>query len=305
MWEEFLEQITCGDGDLRAYLQRAVGLTLVGEQREHVFFFCFGSGLNGKSTFLNAILYALGDYGTALPPDLLIEKRFASHPTELADLEGARMAVGTEVPTNASWDEVRIKSLTGADLIEARTMRKDFYEFAPSHTFWVSGNNKPNIMGKDDGIWRRVVLIPFLARLAKDKVDRDLPAKLRAREAMAAILAWAVQGAKNYLAQGLGTCAAVDDATADYRQGEDRMGQFLAECCVQDGSCQVSKKTMRKAMQDWFGECGYATPSDKAVLEDFRRRNIRDGQTHAGDRVWRGVGLRQTGPMGGGACPDD
>ena len=223
-WLQFMGEITCGDGELCDYLQRAIGMSLIGVQREHVFMFLYGGGRNGKGTFLNALLYALGDYGMTLPPDILIEKKFESHPTELADLEGRRLAVGSEVPAGKIWNEVRIKALSGGDRIRARRMRQDFIEFAATHTFWVSGNDKPHIKGQDNGIWRRMRLIPFLADIPAESEDQDLATKLEAERD--GILAWAVDGCRMYLEHGLGTCAAVQEATDEYKAGEDVIGEF-------------------------------------------------------------------------------
>ncbi len=291
VWTAFLEQIFCGDNELRDWVQRAVGLTLVGVQRDHLFLFCWGDGRNGKSTFLNAILHALGEYGVSLPPGLLIAKQFESHPTELADLEGARMAVGAEVPKGAAWDEVRIKSLTGGDPIRARKMRQDFYEFPATHTFWISGNDKPRIRGTDGGIWRRVRLVPFSAKIAVE--DGDLPAKLTAQPEMDGILSWCLDGMREYNAKGLGKCAAVESATACYRESEDIVGQFLTECCNLSPDLTVDKEAMRLALRKWFTDRGYKTPSDRAIKTDFAVRKIEDGQTHGGVRCWRGIVLNE------------
>lgn len=290
VWASFLEQMTCGDRELCDWLHRAVGLTLIGTQREHVILFCYGGGGNGKGVFLNAILHALGDYGMALPPNALMERKFEAHPTEIADLEGKRMAVAEEVPRGAAWNESLLKQLTGGGYIRAHKMRQDNIEFAASHTLWVAGNDKPRIRGTDKGIWRRMRMIPFLADVAPQDMDADLPAKLAAESA--AILAWAVDGCREYLARGLGMCAAVAEATEEYRRDEDMFGCFLDDCCIVAPECRVFKTTFRDALRQWLTDREYRPMSDRAVKSELQRRGIvehRDAYT--GGWEWQGVNV--------------
>lgn len=289
-WASFLETITCGDNELRDWLQRAVGMTLIGAQLDHIFLFCFGGGANGKGTFLNAILHAIGDYGMVMPPNLLIEKKGENHPTELTDLEGRRMAVGSEVPKSMAWDEVMIKALTGGDPIRARRMRQDFIQFNPSHTFWVSGNDKPRIKGTDNGIWRRMRLVPFAANVAPEDIDTDLPSRLA--EQSAAILAWAVDGCRLYLAHGLGWCAAVKEATEAYQRDEDIFGTFLEDCCVLDQNARCYKSTFREELTAWLLEREYRPMSDRALKSELARRGVIESRSDKKTPwEWSGVNL--------------
>ena len=292
-WLTFLKTVTCGDSELEGWLQRAIGMTLIGVQREHVFFFLFGDGRNGKGTFVKALLWALGDYGMTLPPNLLIEKKFDSHPTELADLEGRRMAVGSEVPKGSAWDEVRVKALSGGDMIRARRMRQDFVEFTASHTFWVLGNDKPRIRGLDNGIWRRMRLVPFKADISEEDADRDLDAKLAAEAD--GILWWSLEGCRAYLAQGLGMCAAVQKATEDYQKDEDILGRFLEDCCDLDPNASVSKDSFRSCLRKWLQDGEFRPISDRALKSDLTRRGIEERRPDKyGTREWKGVRLKLT-----------
>lgn len=290
VWRNFLKQITCDDAELEDWLHRAVGLSLIGTQREHVILFCFGGGANGKGTFLNALLYALGDYGMALPPNALMERKFEAHPTEIADLEGKRIAVGAEVPKSAAWNESLLKQITGGDPIRAHKMRQDNIEFLPSHTLWVAGNDKPRIRGTDRGIWRRMRMIPFEADIPTDQLDPDLPVKLQADSA--AILAWAVDGCREYLARGLGMCAAVAAATDEYRRDEDVFGCFLEDCCILSINATCYKSTFRDALRQWLHDREYRPMTDRAIKAELTRRGVseaRDGRT--GGWEWRGINL--------------
>lgn len=291
-WDAFMRTITCDDADLTAYLKRAVGMSLIGVQREHVIFFCSGDGSNGKGTFLNTLVDVIGDYGMTLPGNMLIEKRTDSHPTELADLEGRRLAIGTEVPRGAAWNEVLIKMLTGGDKVRARRMRQDFYEFPPQHTLWISGNDKPRIKGTDNGIWRRMRLIPFRARIPAADMDRDLPAKLLAEAA--GILSWCLDGCAEYLREGLGSCAAVKEATDAYRRDEDMLGAFLDDCCRLGSHYTARKTAFREAFRKWSEDQGMRSMSDRALKPDLERKGIVEGREgRSGERVWLGVELRE------------
>ena len=282
----FLDQIFLGSADLIAFVQRALGMSLIGMQREHVIFFCFGDGGNGKGTLLNLMLRMLGDYGVKLPANMLIEQNNPSHPTELTDLEGARIAIGGEVPKGAAWDENKIKDLSGADPIRAHKMRMDFYQFEASHTLWVQGNDKPRIRGTNKGIWRRMRMIPFCADIQTE--DKDLPAKLDAEAA--GIMAWIIEGCRLYMQDGLGTCQEVADATAEYKRTEDFFGTFLDECCECSPEATCSKEEFRKALTAWLETSGFHKMTDRAIKADIERRGIVEHRTNRlAAWQWKGV----------------
>lgn len=289
-WSAFMKTITCGDVELEDYLQRAAGMTLIGNQRDHVVLFCSGDGGNGKGTFLNTLLWVLGDYGMTLQPNVLIEKRNDSHPTELADLEGMRMAVTAELPRNAAWDEVKLKSLSGADRIRAHKMRQDNVEFDASHTLWIAGNDQPRIRGTNAGIWRRMKAIPFDANIPPEEQDRDLPDKLKAESD--GILWWMLEGCRMYRERGLADCAAVARKTSEYRRDEDLLGQFLDTCCIIDPSATVPKHIFRAAFTEWADSTGFHVPTDRSLKSDLARKEITDHRPAKSEPwVWMGVKL--------------
>ena len=143
------------------FVRRAVGYSLTGDTGEHVLFFLYGLGANGKSTLLNMLLVLLGPYGRQIEPDLLLVRRGEVHPTGLADLEGSRLAVAMEIEDGRRLAESLVKTLTGGDRLTARRMRQDFQEFWPTHNLWLGANHKPIVRGTDNAIWRRIRLIPF------------------------------------------------------------------------------------------------------------------------------------------------
>ena len=228
VWDAFIERVFAGDQSLIAFVQRAIGLSLVGKVIEHVLFVMYGTGANGKSTFTNVWLELLGDYSRAAGMDLLVETKNPQHPTSIAELVGMRFIATAEV--QGQFSERVVKLLTGGDVRNARFLFEDAFTYTPSDTFWLATNHKPTITGNSEGIWRRIRLLPFAVTVPPSEQDAALPAKLRAE--FPGILAWAVRGCLDWQRDGLGSADAVDAATATYRGEMDTMATFLADRCV-------------------------------------------------------------------------
>jgi putative DNA primase/helicase len=184
LWRAFLHRITNGDVELQAYLQRVCGYALTGSTREHALFFLYGKGANGKGTFVNAVSGALDDYHRAAPIETFTASHTDRHPTELADLRGARLVTATETEEGRRWAESRIKMLTGGDAVRARFMRQDLFEFVPQLKLVISGNHKPGLRSVDEAIRRRFNLIPFTVTIPAEERDKDLGDKLKAVSAV-------------------------------------------------------------------------------------------------------------------------
>jgi len=235
------------------FVRKGVGYSLTGDVSEQALFFLHGSGANGKTTLMNAVLGLSGDYGMQAAPDLLVAKG-NTHPTELADLFGARFVASTEVEDGRRLAENLTKQLTGGDRIKARYMRQDFWEFSPTHKIWLAANHKPEVRGTDYAIWRRIKLIPFEVTIPKAEQDPRLPEKLK--EELPGILAWAVRGCLEWRAEGLGEPEEVTRATESYRAEQDVLAAFIEECCWVDGNAQVKFKDLWTAYQEWCQEAG-------------------------------------------------
>jgi P4 family phage/plasmid primase-like protien len=292
-WERFLLEVCQNDVELVDYLHRAVGYSIQGTTAEQCLFFLHGDGSNGKSVFLDVLGVILGEYGTTMARDLLIEKRGASeHLTTIASLQGARLAISSEVNEGAAWNESLVKSLTGSDRITARRMREDEWTFQPTHKLWLSGNYRPTVKGSDHGIWRRMRLIPFHAEFAPGQIDRNLPEKLRAEAP--GILAWAVRGCIAWQRRGLDMPRAVREATEDYRAESDVIGLWLSESFEITGESQdrIPRATLYASWQAWCARNGQAPWSAKVVAERMRRR-VGEAKIE-GTRVWTGIRARGT-----------
>lgn len=225
LWMNHIDFVTHRDKLLGDYLRRAVGYTLTGLTGEQKLFFLWGTGQNGKSTFVDVIANLLGSYSTTADENLLTGS--GGHPTQLADLRGARLVVADETDRDKKLAEQRIKMMTGRT-IKARFMRQDFFRYTPRFKLWVSGNHKPEIRGNDDGIWRRLKLVPFTAKFTEDQRILDYDEVLRGE--LPGILNWALTGLGDWIKLGgLGETEAVRAATAVYRGEEDVIGQWIVE----------------------------------------------------------------------------
>lgn len=285
-WLRFMADIL-PDPDLRAWLQRAIGYSLTGDVSEHVFFFPYGGGANGKSTFLGALASLLGDYATLIPAGLLVNSGHEQHPTAIAGLEGKRLAIAAESEQNKQLAEGLVKSLTGGDRITARRMRQDFYEFNPTHKLWLHANHKPRIGGTDEGIWRRMRLVPFTVTIPAHLRDNELPRKLE--EEHEGILSWAIEGAIQWSQYGLGPCATVDSATDVYRFAEDHVGRFLEECCEIEPGKQVAAGRLRDAYKAWCRAVGEKERAAKTITPEFEERGFIHRRSQK--RFWEGLDL--------------
>ena len=262
-YDQFVQSTFSCNEDMIAFTDRAIGHALTGVIVDAVIHILHGAGANGKSTIIELILHALGDYGMIAPPGLLIAKRHEQHPTELADLRGMRFVAATETGEGARFDEEKIKKLTGNDTIKGRYMHKDFMQFPPTHKLFVGTNHRPEIRGSDHAIWRRPKLWPFNvifteptdpANPQPGEQDKRLLEKLKA-EAPGILARW-VRGGLEWQRIGLAPPEAVTAATADYRSECDRIEAFIVERCVvdrpnQSQTCKVNAGDLYAAYKSW------------------------------------------------------
>ncbi len=282
IWLQTLETITNGNSELQAFLQRAIGLSLTGDCSEHALFFCFGNGANGKSTVLNTVQKLLGpDYAMKAPPDLLLSKGRDSHPTERADLAGKRFVACIEAGEGRRMAESLVKELTGGDPVRARRMREDFWEFDPTHKIWLAANHKPKITGVDNGIWRRVKLVPFTVQIPDHEQDKQLPHKLEAE--LPGIFNWAIRGCLEWQRIGLAEPAAVTEATAGYKREADTIGAYLVECCEEQTGSHVGATQLYKLFKIWSG----SEMSQQAFGRAMSERGFDDGRYGSGPNKGR------------------
>lgn len=242
LWLRFLSDIFGGDPYMLDYIQKCVGYSLTGSTSEQCAFFLFGTGRNGKSTFLEIVRGILGDYATNIQPQtIMVNPKSGNAPSsDIARLKGARLVTSVEPNEGMRLDEGLLKQLTGDDVVTARKMFSEEFEFKPEFKLWMATNHKPLIRGTDTGIWRRIHLIPFEVQIPLDKVDKKL--KFRLVKESEGILKWAVQGCIRWQNEGLIMPQKVLEAVREYQHEMDVISAFLDACCMTgEGETKASK----------------------------------------------------------------
>ncbi len=289
-WQRFLKEAFVDD-ELIKYIQKAVGYCLTGDTREQILFLCYGTGANGKSTFLDVLRYVLGPYAYNLPFSAFELESRSQIPNELAALVGKRFVTAIETNESAQLNESRIKTLTGSDPITARFLFHEFFTFNPTGKVWLAFNHKPRVSDDSPGFWRRVRLIPFTQQFGEGQRDPELMEKLKAEAS--GILNWAIEGALMWQRQGLKTPEVVAQASDTYREESDPLKEFLEECCVLHSDAQATVGEFRKAYVHWASVNEEPSLDNRAFCQKMTQRGIRKGRTgHKRTRTWLGVGLR-------------
>ncbi len=253
-WLAHLERIFDGDAELTSYFHRYAGYCLTGDVSEQTLLIPHGSGANGKSVTVRAVLDVMGpDYAGQAAPDLLVMSR-DRHPTELADLRGKRLIASIEVDDGRRMAEGLVKQLTGGDFVKARRMREDFFQFEPTAKLFLVTNHKPEVRGTDHAIWRRIRLLPFEVTIPAKERDKKLQAKLQAEAA--GILAWLVRGCLAWQREGLEPPQKVMAATQEYQAENDTIGAFLEECTAKHEGARVKANTLFQAYEAWCDQWG-------------------------------------------------
>ncbi|MGE0982440.1 phage/plasmid primase, P4 family [Ralstonia pseudosolanacearum] len=290
-WRQFLAEVTGGDAELQAYLQRMAGYALTGSTQEHALFFLYGTGANGKSVFVNTLATILGDYAVNAAMDTFMETRADRHPTDMAGLRGARFVAAIETEQGRRWAESKVKNLTGGDKISARFMRQDFFEFFPQFKLFVAGNHKPAIRNIDEAMKRRLHLIPFTVTVPPERRDKTLQQKLLAERD--GILAWAVQGCLDWQRLGrLDPPQQVLDATEEYFEAEDALGRWLDERCVREINAKTLTAELFNDWKQWADSAGEFVGSQRRFSDLLITRGVEKWRNTAGLRGFRGVSLK-------------
>jgi putative DNA primase/helicase len=250
-WLAFLRQATAGDEDLIRFLQQIAGYALSGSAREQSLFFIYGAGGNGKGIFVNTIAAIMGTYSMPAAMNTFTATKNERHPTELAMLHGARLVTASETSQGQRWDQQKIAALTGEDVISARFMRQDDFQFRPEFTLIIVGNYKPTLASVDDAMKRRFNIIPFEHR--PENPDRELFEKLRPE--WPGILRWMVEGCMDWQAEGLLRAKSVVDKTEQYFYDEDTVAHWLEdECEVEIGNRSYHDQS-RDLFKSWVSFC--------------------------------------------------
>ena len=287
VWLDFLNDIFAGDQKVIRYIQKALGYSLTGSTREQIMFILFGKGRNGKSIFVEVISEILGDYSNNMQAKSLMVKKNDNVNTDIARLSKARFVTSSEPNEGFRFDEGLIKQLTGGDKVTARFLYAEEFEYTPKFKIWVSTNHKPIIRGTDDGIWRRLVLIPFDVQIPEEKVDKDLKYKLL-REAPA-ILNWMAEGAYMWMQEGLAMPEKLKEASKAYRNEMDVIEQFIEDECKRVDDGKEKAHELYELYKKWADDNGNYKMSNKdfgiKMKEKFKYKKTNSGMFYFGLKI--------------------
>jgi putative DNA primase/helicase len=297
-WDAFLDRITDEDVDrltdertsLKKFLQRYIGYCCTGFTHEHVFVFAYGTGANGKGTFINTIANIFGTYATVADMNTFLVTRNERHPTDLAKLRGARLVVAQETQKGRTWDETKIKALTGGDKITARFMRGDFFDYTPSFKLFIVGNHKPRLSVVDEAIRRRMLIVPFTVQIPPEERDSHLQEKLKPE--WPAILRWCIDGCLDWQRIGLAPPPIVRNATDEYFEDQDIVGQWLEDRMVLDPNAFTLSSELFTSWKTWCDGRNLRVGSEKSFVEALKDRGFSKARREHG----RGFeGIKQMG----------
>lgn len=284
-WEEFLSDVMDGKDDLVDFLWKGMGYSLTGQTSEQCVFLMWGSGSNGKSTFIELFETVLGEYGISAPTTTFYAKR-DQIPNDVARLAGQRLVTAIETEKGRRLSEPLVKSMTGGDKIQARFLHQEFFEFRPTFKVWLATNHRPRIVGTEHAIWRRIRLIPFLKTFPLNPTFAD---GLRAE--LPGILAWTVRGCLSWQAERLPLPEAVRAATEEYRAEMDGFAVFLADCTVLDPDARTATAELYRRYTRWADEMGerkedvLSQTAFGGALTEKGFRKVRSNQI----RYWEGL----------------
>jgi putative DNA primase/helicase len=297
-WRKFLVDIFLNDKELLGFMQKAVGYALSGSMKEQCIFMLYGTGMNGKSTFLKHIYRVFGDYAMSTPASTLVEKYGEVIPNDIARLNGARLVTAVESGKNKALAESQIKQLTGDDPISARFLHHEYFDFFATFKIFFATNYKPNISGTDKGIWRRIRTVPFEKVITPEEQDAFLDEKLR-RE-YEGILAWAVAGFSRWQEEGLGDATKIREATNEYREESDLIGNFIKEQCVIGKDYRVSATVILKSLHQWARDNSARFVRRNEFIDYMNREGFvrvrLSNSVDKGKYYWTGIGLKDAEP---------
>ena len=291
LFDSFKEKIL-PDPEVRNFVQRAAGYSLLGSNQEEILLFIYGPPASGKSTLMRVIKETLGDYAVVSDFETFTTTRRSGSPrNDIARLAGKRLLLSNEIAEGAKMAETLVKQVTGGDVVAARFLREEFFEFIPQFTLWLTANNRPRIDSVDGAIWRRIREIPFEVAIPEEERDPLLKRELCDLETHGpAVLTWLVKGCLEYYEKGLEQPTAVSRATEEYREEMDHIATFLGDCVLLGPNYRENNTALYDAYVKWCRFHRIHPVGRKTFTQDLQRKGYvqkRQGR----QRLWEGIEL--------------
>lgn len=290
-WDAFLQDIFAGDEALIGFMRRAIGYTLTGDIREHVLFFCYGQGRNGKSTLIEIVRQLMNDYAIQSDFSTFQSTRNEGPRHDLARMRGARLVAAIEARGDRSFDETVLKQMTGGDTVTARNLYESSFEFRPQFKLWLVANHLPVVREQTEAFWSRILMIPFTVVIPAHQRKKNLGRQL-AKE-LPGILNWALAGTEEWRKNGLMAPDTVRRAISKYKDEYDVLSEYFSERCRMAEDEWTSRSAMYQSFVDWWQETRGRNPLSHTEFNRLlsERTDIRP-RKRGGLRGWRGIGIK-------------
>ncbi len=292
LWLSALDSFFCGDAELMDYVQQIVGLSAIGKVYVEALVIAYGEGSNGKSTFWNTIARVLGTYSGTISADALTVGCKRNVKPEMAELKGKRLVIAAELEEGMRLNTSIVKQLCSTDEVTAEKKYKDPFKYVPTHTLVLYTNHLPRVGANDDGIWRRLIVIPFNAKITGNS-DRKNYADFLYENAGGAVLSWIIEGAEKAIKNKykLKVPKVVEAAINKYRENNDWFSAFVDECCEVDVTFQQKSGKFYQEYRSYCARTGEYTRSTTDFYTALENAGFERKRTKAGVIV-RGIRLK-------------
>lgn len=300
-WEQFISEVMCNDADLALYLQKALGYALTGDTSLECLFILYGAtSRNGKGTTMETFLKIMGDYGKTSNPEMLSTKfgnTNASEPSEeIARLAGVRFVNISEPEKKITFNAALVKRMTGNDTLNARFLHENSFDFKPNFKIFINTNYKPSVSDMTLFYSNRLKLIPFKRHFEEHEQDKGLKAFFSTDVCLSAIFNWCYEGYMRFRSEGLEDPAAVSQATKEYQEESDRIGQFVDAWLEEGEAFEVRTSAAYKLYGEWCDKYGYrkenSTNFNNAIQRFFPIVRKRPNDTKGAQKTTMLVGCR-------------
>ena len=290
LWENCVAELFLGDMELIDYVQQIVGLAAIGKVYQESLIIAYGDGCNGKSTFWNAIAKVMGNYSGALSAEALTFGCKRNVKPEMAELKGKRLVIAAEMDEGVRLKTSLVKQLCSTDEVSAEKKYKDPFKYSPTHTIVLYTNHLPKVGARDDGTWRRLIVIPFAAKI-QGKADIKNYADYLVTHAGGAILKWIIEGARKAIASNFTFKIpyAVEEAVEKYRVSNDWLMPFLDDCCEADKTLTERSGELYRQYREYAQRNGDFVRGTADFYSALNTAGFQRKKTKAGILVW---GLR-------------